>query len=316
MSLSRYMASRCLQMLPVLLLISAATFFLVHLLPGDVVVARLGPEATPEDVTRLRKDLSLDDPLLVQYLGWLRDLLTGDPGTSFTSNQAVGPLLWRRIPVTLELVTLAMFFAIALGVPMGVYSALRPRSAIDYALRLFAVLGQAVPSYWVGIIALTYMSIHLAWVPPTTYKSPIEDLGYNAQQFLLPAFITGYALAAVLMRFTRASVLTVLNEDYVRTARAKGLSVHTTTLRHVMRNALIPMVTLVGIQFATLFGGTVIIESVFSLPGVGTLTVQAVANRDYEQIQFNVLVIAVFVVFVNLIVDGSYLLLDPRVRRN
>jgi peptide/nickel transport system permease protein len=316
MNLGRYLATRALQMIPVLLVISAATFFLIHLLPGDVVVARLGPEATPDDVARLRTALKLDDPLVVQYLRWLWGVVSGDPGTSLTSNQEVGPQRWRRLPVTLELVAMAMFFAMALGIPMGVYSALRPRSPIDYLLRLFAVLGQAVPNYWVGIIALTYLSIYLGWVPPTTYKSPVEDLSHNVEQFVLPALITGYALAAVLMRFTRASMITVLNEDYVRTARSKGLSTYMTTVRHVLRNALIPMVTLIGIQFATLIGGTVIIESVFSLPGVGTLTVQAVANRDYEQIQLNVLAIAIFVVVINMLIDASYLVLDPRVRRN
>ena len=316
MNVSRYFASRCLQIVPVLLVISALTFFLVHVLPGDLVVARLGANATPDDVARLRKQLNLDDPLFVQYFRWLGNVVSGHPGTSLVSNQPVGPLLWRRIPVTLELVGMATAIAIAIGIPMGVYSAFRPGTPGDYVVRFVAVLGQAVPNYWLGVIALTYLSIYFAWVPPTSYQSPFENIGHNLQQFALPAFITGYALAAVLMRFTRASVLAVLHEDYVRTATAKGLNRYAITFRHILRNAMIPVVTLIGIQFATLVGGTVIIEAVFSLPGVGTLTLQAIESRDYAQIQFNVVVIALFVLIFNLLVDASYLMLDARVRND
>jgi peptide/nickel transport system permease protein len=312
--MARYVLSRTLQAIPILLIISAFTFFLIHILPGDLVVARLGASATPADVARLRKQLHLDEPLILQYLDWLRNLLAASPGTSLVSNLPVRTVLWERLPVTLELVSMATLIAVILGIPMGVYSALRPRTPTDYLVRCFAVLGQAVPNYWLGIIALTYMSIYLKWVPPTSYKSPLANPLHNLEQFALPALISGYGMAAALIRFTRASLVSILHEDHVRTARAKGLSGRTVVVRHIVRNGLIPIVTLTGIQFTTLVGGTVIIETVFSLPGVGSLTLQSIQNRDYVQIEFNVLVIGLIVVASNLVIDAMNVVLDPRAR--
>lgn len=309
-----YIASRLLQTIPVLLIISAVTYALVNVLPGDAVVTRLGDNATPQDVERLRESLGLDRPLPVRYLEWLGGILTGDPGKSLTSDVTVTSQLSRRLPVTIELAVLGIALSVVIGVPLGVVSAVFRGKPIDHAVRVFAVLGQAVPGFWLAILALTLLSIYFSWVPPFSYKSPWEDPVHNFKQFVLPALLTGYALSASVMRLTRAAMLEVLAQDYIRTARAKGLPGLQVTYRHAVRNALIPIVTIVGAQVSGLIGGAILIETVFSLPGIGRLTLQAISDRDYTQIQFNVLVIGFAIVMVNMMVDISYGYLDPRIR--
>jgi peptide/nickel transport system permease protein len=312
--MASYIARRLLQTLGVLVIVSAVTFTLVNLLPGDIVVTRLGDNATPQDVAKLRTEMGLDEPLPIRYVQWIGGLLTGDPGKSLTSNVTVTEQLQRRIPVTLELAILGIALSVVIGVPLGVVSAAYRDRPIDHFVRVFAVLGQAVPGFWLAILALTLMSIYFSWVPPFSYKSVWDDPIHNFKQFWLPALLTGYGLSASVMRLTRAAMLEVLSQDYIRTARAKGLGAFPVTYRHALRNALIPIVTIVGAQVGGLIGGAILIETVFSLPGVGRLTLQAISDRDYTQIQFNVLVIGFAVSLVNLLVDISYGYLDPRIR--
>lgn len=311
----RYIVGRLVQALPVLFLITALTFLLVNILPGDLATVRLGENATPQDVARLRDEMNLDDPVVVRYGRWMGDLATGDAGRSLTSDTSVIEQFRRRLPLTAELAVLGLTFSVLIGVPLGILSAVRRDSSIDQGIRVFAVLGQAVPSFWLGVLALTMASVYFSWVPPFTYESPFQDPWHNFQQMALPALITGYALSASVMRLTRSAMLEVLANDYIRTARAKGLQQHTVTYRHALRNALIPIVTIVGAQASTLVGGTVLVESVFSLDGIGRLTFQAISDRDYPQIQFNVLAIGTVIVIVNLVVDLSYGYLDPRIRQ-
>ncbi len=310
----RYTSTRLLSTIPVILLVSIVTFVSIRILPGDLAVVKLGQNASPEDVKRLREILGLDVSLHLQYFDWIRGMLRGDPGQSLTTNLPVGDQLWRRLPVTLELAVLSMTFAGLLGIPLGIVSAVRQGRAIDHVVRVFAVLGQAVPNFWTAMVALTFLSLYAGWVPPFVYRSFWTEPWHNTQQFLLPMMILGYGLAAIIMRLTRSAMLEVLRQDYMRTARAKGLGERTLIYRHALRNALIPIVTVVGTQLGALIGGTVIIEQIFSLPGIGRLTLRAIIDRDYTQLQFNVLFIASAVVLANLLVDLSYAFLDPRIR--
>ncbi len=312
--MGRYLVSRLISTIPVLILVTAITFFVVHILPGDLASARLGDHATKEDVDRLRERLGLDEPLPIQYIRWLGDILTGDPGESLTSNLSVGEQLQRRLPVTIELALLATACSIVVGVPLGVLSAVRRGTALDHGIRVVSVLGQAIPSFWLGIMALTFLSIYFSWVPSVTYKSLLEDPIANAQQFALPVLVAGYANSAVVMRLTRSAMLDVLSQDYIRTARAKGLPSRRVVYGHGLRNAMIPVVTVLGTQMTSLMGGLILVETVFSMSGVGRLTYQAISERDYTQLEFNVLVIGSFVVLMNLAVDISYRFLDPRLR--
>lgn len=312
--MSNYVAGRLLSTLPVLLLVSIVTFTLIRVIPGDLVVTRLGENANAQDVEKLRAILGLDRSIPVQYLEWVGNLLRGDPGRSLTSDLPVGEQLWRRLPVTMELTILSMALAVAIGVPLGIISATRRNSLGDHFVRVIAVLGQAVPNFWLAILLLTFLSIYFAWVPPFTYRSIFEDPLANLEQFMLPVMVSGYALSSIIMRLTRSSLLEVLGHDYIRTARSKGLTEGLIVRRHALRNALIPIVTVIGTQAGALIGGSIIVETIFSLPGVGRLTLQAIVDRDYTQLQFNVLFIAAVVVFTNLVVDLSYAYIDPRIR--
>jgi peptide/nickel transport system permease protein len=275
---------------------------------------RLGDGATPEDVAALRDELGLNKPIHQQYAAWMADLVRGDPGVSLQSGLPVGSQFRKRFPVTFELAILTTLVSIAFAVPLGVLSALRSGSVVDHFVRVFAVLGQAVPSFWLAILALTFLSIYFHWAPPFAYKSPWEDPLQNFQQLMLPSLILGYAQSALLMRIVRSTMLEVLAQDYIRTANAKGLGGRTVIFRHALRNALIPATTVLGIQTTTLMGGAIVLETIFSLPGVGKLTLDAITSRDYTQLQFNVVLIAVIAMTINLLVDMSYLYSDPRLR--
>jgi peptide/nickel transport system permease protein len=312
--MARYVVARLIATIPVLFLVTLVTFVLIRVAPGDVVSTRLGENATARDVAALRTQLGLDDPLPVQYLRWLVGLVTGDPGRSLTSNLSVSHQFWLRLPVSLELGVLSILLSVMIGVPLGVLSAVRSGHLVDHVVRIIAVLGQAVPNFWLGILSLTLLSISFSWVPPFTHRSLLHDPKGNIEQFALPCIITGYALSAIVMRLTRSAMLEVLSQDYIRTARAKGLKHRAVVFQHAMRNALIPIVTIVGAQVSVLIGGTVIVETIFSLQGVGRLTFQAINDRDYTQLQFNVVAIATVVVLANLVVDLSYGYLDPRLR--
>mgnify|MGYP000985367637 CR=1 FL=1 len=309
----RYLVSRIISAIVVIAIVTALTFLIVRVLPGDLAAARLGENATPEDVAKLRDQMGLNEPVLVQYGDWLGGLLRGDPGRSLTTDLSVVDQLTRRLPLTAELTAMAIAFSVLIGIPLGVISAVRRGSVTDQSVRIFAVLGQAIPSFWLGTLALTFSSIYFNWVPPVTYRSFLDDPLANLQQVALPVIVAGYAQSAIVMRLTRSSMMEVLSHDYIRTARSKGLGNRVVVLRHALRNALVPIVTVVGAQAGALIGGMIIVETVFSLPGVGRLTYQAIMEHDYNQLQFNVLVVSTFVVFLNLTVDLLYQYLDPRV---
>jgi peptide/nickel transport system permease protein len=312
--MGRYTLQRLISTIPVLILVSIVTFTLIRVLPGDVAATRLGENANPENVAELRKIMGLDRPIAIQYLEWSGDLLRGEPGRSLNSDLPVGDQLLRRLPVTVELTIFSLLLSIFIGVPLGVISATKRNTALDHSVRVLAVLGQAIPNFWLAILLLLFLSIQFHWVPPFTYRSIFEAPIYNLKQFILPVIVSGYALSAITMRLTRSSLLEVLGQDYIRTAKSKGLTNLQIMNRHALRNALIPIITIVGTQLGALIGGSIIVEQIFSLPGVGRLTLQAIADRDYTQLQFNVLFLASVVVFTNLLVDLSYGFIDPRIR--
>ncbi|MGE3074457.1 MAG: ABC transporter permease [Dehalococcoidia bacterium] len=309
-----YIFQRILGILPVLFMVSLATFFAIRVLPGDLATARLGDNATPEAVADLRDELGLNRPLVVQYGEWISGIVRGDPGNSLKSGLPVGTTLKQRLPATIELAVLSIVVSFLIGIPLGVMAAVRQDRFLDQVIRVVAVVGQAVPSFWVAIVSLTLLSIYWSWAPPFEYRSVVEDPIHNMKQMLLPALILGYAQSATLMRFTRSAMLEVLRQDYIRTARAKGLRSSTVMWRHGLRNAMNPVLSISGVQLSTLIGGSLIIEQIFSLPGVGKLTLDAIVTRDYPQLQLNVLFLALAVTATNLAVDLSYGWLDPRLR--
>ena len=306
-------------MVPTLFLVSVAVFSLLRLSPDDPVqlLAETGNLA-PEDVKELRAQLGLDRPAVTQYVTWVGDVLRGDFGFSYSrtgQHALVTDLIQRSIPITLQLGTMAIFFAIIIAIPLGVISAIRFNSWIDQVARLFMIAGLSIPSFWLATMVIVYPSIWWNYSPPLTYTAPNENLLRNIQQFIVPAFLQGLVLSASTSRLMRSMMLDVWRQDYIRTAKAKGLKEGRVIIRHALRNALIPVVTAFGIQVGIIIGGSAIIETIFNLPGVGQLLVTAVAGRDYPVIQTVVLMIAAFVVFVNMIVDVSYGLIDPRIRR-
>ena len=313
--MTRYLVVRLLSALPVLVLVTVLAFAAIRIVPGDLASVRLGSGATKQDAATLREQLGLDAPIPEQYWHWISGLAKGDPGDSLQSGLPVSNQFWSRLPVTVELAILATVISVVIALPLGVIAAVRAGSRFDHALRIAAVLGQAVPTFWLAILALTLLSIYLRWAPPFAYRAPWDDPSHNLQQLLLPAVILGYSQSALLMRTVRASMLEILTQDYIRTASAKGLASRTVVIRHALRNALIPATTIIGIQTATLMGGAIVLEQIFSLPGVGKLTLDAITARDYTQLQFNVVFIAAITLGINLLVDLSYLYSDPRLRR-
>ncbi len=293
------------QLVIVLLGVSAVVFGIVRL-TGDPVVVLLGESATPDAVAALRAELGLDRPIYVQYLRFLHGALRGDFGESLRYRQSAFSLFVERLPATLELATAAFGLALAVGLPVGVGAALRPRSALDGLVRFLALIGQAVPGFYLGLVAIIVFGAHLKWLPTGGRGTPA--------QLLLPAATLAAYQVAVVARFARGAMLEVLGEDYIRTARAKGLARMRVVMVHALRNALIPIVTVVGLQFGTLLSGAVVTETVFSWPGVGRLAVQAIYARDFPVVQVTVLMTAALFVVVNLLTDVAYVLIDPRVR--
>ena len=310
-----YIMRRVVLVVPTLVIVSFLVFFFVRVMPGDYVHAKLGDIAyTPQEAQDLRHRLGLDRPIYRQYAIWMGGILRGDLGESLITRESVRTELGERLEVTLELGSLALIFTVLIGVPIGVLAAVRRDSLLDYVLRSAAILGLAVPGFWIAIVVLVYASIWFGWSPPIIYHRFTDDPATNMQQFLLPAAIMALGTAAVVMRMTRSMVLEVLGQDYIRTARAKGLREVVVLVRHALRNALIPVVTILGVSVASLLGGTVIFENIFALPGVGRYMIQAVAARDYPVIEGVCLALTVAIVLVNLVVDLSYSLLDPRIR--
>lgn len=309
-----FLLRRLLGGLPTLFLVTLLVFALTHLLPGDPIRLLLGEEANPQLAAELRRQLGLDRPVLVQYLGWLGDLLQGDFGRSLKNNLPVGPVLLEKLPTTVQLSFLAMLVAVVIAIPAGVFAALRRGSWWDGGTTALALTGISLPNFFLGILLIYAFSIRLGWIPPSGYVEPWVDLRKNLLLLLLPAITLGTALAGALTRFVRNSLLEVLHQDYVRTARAKGLVERVVIFKHALRNAAIPVVTVMGLQLGGLLGGAVVTEQIFSIPGFGRLVVDAVLNRDFPVLQAVVLLAALAVFLVNVLVDLLYAAIDPRIR--
>jgi peptide/nickel transport system permease protein len=309
-----YLARRIIQLIPILILASIIIFSIMHLIPGDPAQVYAGPDATPEALAAIRKDMGLDQPLPIQYLLWLQHVIRLDFGVSYTSKYPVIDLIQQKAGATLELALAAALLQVAIGIPLGILAALNQRRWIDYAISGYNSLVMAIPNFWLGILLILLLSLQFRVLPPA---GRIEFLAHPAvawKSLLMPALSLALFASASVTRFTRAAMLEVLGEQYVRTARAKGLREQVVIVRHALRNALIPVVTVVGIQFGYLLGGAVIIESVFAWPGMGRLIMQGIGNRDYTVVQGAlVLFVAAFVVL-NLLIDVGYVFLDPRIR--
>ncbi len=303
--MTAFIFRRLLLAVPVLLGVSIAAFMMSHLVPGDPVSVMLGERATAEDIDRLREELGFNDPIYVQYFRYVRGAVTGDLGNSIRSGQPVIEEIAERFPSTLTLTIGAVIVASGVGVLLGVLAAISKKAWVDAAIMLFALLGISMPTFWSGILLILFFGLQLGWFPIA---------GSGPLALVLPTVTLAAPSAAVLARMTRSSVLEAIGNDYVRSARAKGLREWAVVYRHVLRNALIPVITIIGLQFGGLLAGSVIVESVFTRPGLGRYTVTAIQSRDFPQIQGIVLVVAAIYVFVNLAIDVLYAVIDPRIR--
>jgi peptide/nickel transport system permease protein len=309
-----FLLKRIAQLLPTLVLVSMLIFSLQQLLPGDPAKILAGEEQDPQVIAYLHAKLHLDDPLPMRYAYWVGGVVKGDLGESVRNQQPVLQLVAQKLPVTLELAVLAMGIALLIGIPAGIVSAVGRGSAWDWAANVFALWGISTPNFWLGILLILLFSVQLGWLPASGYVSPFDDLWENLRSMIMPAFVLGNAIAAVLMRHTRSAMLQVLSADYVRTARAKGLLERTVVLKHALRNALMPIITLGALEFGTLLSGAVLTEQVFTIPGFGKLIVDAVFNRDYAVVQGVVLVTATAYMLLNLLADIAYIAVNPRLR--
>jgi len=332
--LTTYIAKRLLMLLPVLLGISVTVFLIIHLIPGNPAQLMLGERATPEALAALEKQLGLDQPLHVQFFRFLGRVLTGDLGRSIRSNKPVISELAERFPATIELSFFSMFVAVVVGVSAGIISAVKRYSLFDHVSMFLALIGVSMPIFWLGLMLIWFFSVNLGWFPPSsrldvrffleTYTNfyLIDSLlNRNLAAFLnalwhlvMPALALGTIPMAIIARMTRSSMLEVLGQDYIRTARAKGLAQRVVVFRHALKNALLPVVTIVGLQFGFLLGGAILTETIFSWPGVGRYIIEGINERDYPVVQGTVLLIATTFVFVNLLVDILYTFIDPRIR--
>ncbi len=310
----RYIARRLVHLVPVLLITSFLVFAMLLLLPGDPTFALLGEQASQADRLLLRAKLGLDQPIPLQYLHWMGSTLSGDLGRSLRTQEPVIEMLATRIPVTLELTLLAIGLSIVIGLPAGIVAALWRNSWLDVAASMVGMAGIAMPYFWMGILLIMLFSLTLGWLPPSGYVPFTVDPIANLKLMILPALTIGSAMAALVMRQTRTSMLQVLSQDYVRTARAKGASETSVVLGHALRNALIPVVTVVGLQTGALVSGAVVTETIFSLPGLGRMVVEGIFERDFAPVQAAILVIVLGVLLVNLLTDLSYAALDKRIK--
>lgn len=311
-----FLVRRALATVAAAVALSMLIFLLIRVVPGDAVTVWIGQEGsmTPEVRTTLRKMFGLTDPIPVQYLHWLRDVVAGDLGYSFRSRLPVTLLMGRALPITLELATVAMLLAIAMALPLGIMSAVRRNTPTDVFARLVGLLGLSMPSFWLAVLLILVSASYFKWLPALIYVSVLKNPVENLKQMLMPSVSLALPLMAVLMRMTRSTMLEVLNQDYVRTARAKGVTDQSMLWRHALKNAFIPIVTVMGIQLGRLLGGAVIVEQIFGVPGVGTALVAAIAERDYPVIQGTVLMMGLLFILVQLLVDLCYGYIDPRIR--
>ena len=295
---------------------SMVIFLLLRLAPGNIVdiLFSTGGYVNPSERAAIERELGLDKPLWAQYVEWMGQLAVGNLGKSYRYDLPAWEIIRPLIPVTLELALLSLIISVALGVPLGVISAVRQDTRLDYVLRVFSLAGLSMPSFWLGMVIILGLVAWIGWIPPVTYVRMSENFWLHAVQFMLPALAVGYRSSALIMRITRSSLLEVLREDYVRTAWAKGQTRRAVIWRHALKNAILPVVTVIGIEFAFLIGGLVVTETVFNLPGLARFLVQAILWRDYPIVQNLVMFIAVVVILSNLLVDMLYGVLDPRVR--
>ena len=313
-----YLLKRLMLIVPTLLGVAALVFFIMRVIPGDVTLLILGGDSTgridSQQIAALRHQLGLDQPLIVQFGSWLWGVLRFDFGNSLWTGRPVVEELLTRLPLSLELALLATIVSVLLAIPLGMLAAARQDSWVDYVVRVVSIGGLAIPSFWIGILIILFLVIRFGWGPPLEYTPPWIDPWANFQQMVWPVITVGYRYAAVTTRMTRSTLLEVMREDYIRTAWAKGLNERVVVLRHALKNAMLPVITLIGTEFAFLIGGLVVTETVFTLNGVGRFVVDAVAHRDYPVVQALVFVIAFGFVIVNLLIDLTYAWFDPRIR--
>ncbi len=307
-----FLGRRILIAIPTIVLISIFVFALQKLLPGDPVLAMAGEERDPATLAFLRAKYRLNDPIYVQYLTWIGNALRGDLGISLRTNQPVLDLIAQKLPVTIQLAVMALIIAMAIGIPAGVLSAYRRGTWVDWLASVVALAGLSVPNFWLGILLILLVSVQLGWLPASGYAPFWQDPLRSIETMLMPAFVLGTGLAATLMRHTRSAMLGVLRADYVRTARAKGLSERTVLSKHALRNALIPIVTVLTLLFGELLGGAVLTEQIFTIPGFGKLVVDAVFTRDYAVVQGIVLCTGIAFIAMNILADAAYRVLNPR----
>jgi peptide/nickel transport system permease protein len=312
--MTTFLLRRIALILPTLFFVSLLIFGMQQLLPGDPALALAGEEQDPSVITFLRQKYHLDESLSVRYWLWVNGIVHGDLGESIRIKRPVKELVLEKLPVTGELAGLAMLVALVIGVPAGILAAVKNNTAIDYGATMAALWGLSVPNFWLGILLILLFSVTLGWLPASGFVTPAESLKQNLLTLIMPAFVLGNAIAAVMIRHTRSAMLQVLGADYVRTARAKGLTERRVILRHALRNALIPVVTLGALEFGALLSGAVLTEQVFTIPGFGKLIVDAVFNRDYAVVQGVVLCTALAYILLNLFADIAYVLINPRLR--
>lgn len=310
-----YIVRRLLLFFPTLILVSILIFGLIRVVPGDAALAMLGEgDYTDADLELAREYLGLNDPIHVQYGQWMWGIVTGDLGLSFQDDTPIGPEIMRRLPLTVELAFLTMLFSLMLAIPIGVISALKQDTWLDYGIRCFSILGLTMPTFWVGTMLVIVLSVFFDWIPALIYRNLWEDFRVNFTQLIFPALVLGFFANAITARMTRAQMLEIMRFDYIRTARSKGLHERLVVMRHALRNALLPVLTVAGLQFGALLGGTVITENIFGLPGLGRLFVSSVFERDYPVLQTITLLFATIFLALNLTVDLLYGWLDPRIR--
>lgn len=309
-----FIVRRLLQTVIILFIVSIIVFLIMHLLPGDPVSIMLGDQASKEEIARLRTELGLDKPLGVQYADWLLQVLQGNLGRSISYNESVGKLISERLPASFHIGLSAFILAIVIGIPAGIIAAVKRGGRLDSLITVTANLGMAVPVFWLGILGVYLFSLKLGWLPVQGYTSPFDDFWESFRKSVMPVVLLSLVSLASLTRQTRSSMLEVIRQDYIRTARAKGLKESQVIMKHALRNALIPVITILGMGLAHLVGGSVFIEQVFNIPGMGRLMIQSIFGKDYIVVQSVVLIVATAVAFGNLAVDIAYGFIDPRIR--
>ena len=310
----RYILKRLVSIIPVLLGISVVVFFAVRLIPGDYATVTLGTQYTEEAAAALRQRYGLDQSIITQYFIWLKGILTGDFGFSYISNQPVALLLLSRVPVTLELTLFSLLMAVLVGIPMGYWAACKRNRMPDSAVTVLGLLGISIPGFWLGTMLVLFFSLTLKWFPSGGFVPLSEGILANLRCMFLPALALGVAVSAVVMRSSRSAMIEVVDQEYMKMGKAKGLSQTRLILKHGVKNTMIQVLTILGLQTGSLLGGSVVIEQIFSLPGIGSLALQAINNRDYLVLQGTVLFIAVMFVLINLIVDLLYCVVNPQIR--